>query len=112
MVVYIYIYIIVQHCYILYDLAVVASPAVVKNVEEDELTPGDYVVVIKGMFKGYYATVLGEGYGDEIEINYFEKKKKWWTLKENDIDCRERDELKKVPLTKIVVDRRLHTYFE
>ena len=50
---------------------------------------GDYVKVIVGSFKGYYAVVTGSSYGDELEMNYFEKKEKWWTLKENEWDSRE-----------------------
>ena len=33
------------------------------------------------------------GYGREIEINYFEGKNKWWVLKENDLDSRDRGDL-------------------
>ena len=40
--------------------------------------------VIKGNYSGYFALVTGDGYGGEIEINYFKGKNKWWVLKEND----------------------------
>ena len=37
-----------------------------------------------------YASVLGEGYGDEVEIQYFKKKGKYWVLNENDYNsCEE-----------------------
>ena len=38
--------------------------------------PGDYVKVLGGSFKAYYAVVTGSSYGDELEINYFEKMRK------------------------------------
>ena len=62
---------------------------------------GDYVKIISGLFQDYYAVVLGLSYGDENEIQYFTEKKtnsvaKYWVLKENDLDSREKCELKKV----------------
>ena len=57
---------------------------------------GDYVKITNGNFAGMYASVLGEGYGDEVEIQYFMKKGRYWILKENDYDSRERDDLAKV----------------
>ena len=63
--------------YFFYYIAIAAQLDLVEKMDLDELTPGDYVVVVKGMSKGYYATVLGNGYGDEVEINYFQKKEKW-----------------------------------
>ena len=35
---------------------------------------------------GYYAVVTGESYGDEIEINYFQKREKNFVIKANDFD--------------------------
>ena len=69
---------------------------------------GDYVQVISGNYKGCYATVLGEGYGDEIELNYFEKKRKWWDLKRNAKDSREVEELKHA---QYIVDDAGHFHF-
>ena len=63
---------------------------------QDDLKPGDYVKVIKGSYLGYFALVNCDGYGGEIEINYFTGKNKWWVLKENDFDSRDRGDLKKV----------------
>ena len=57
---------------------------------------GDYVKIVKGSFNGLYATVLGESYGDEIEIQYFEKKFGKWIVKDKDVDSREPDDLIKV----------------
>ena len=41
---------------------------------EESITQGDYVKVIAGMFRGYYAVVQGDGYRDEIELQYFKEK--------------------------------------
>ena len=38
--------------------------------------PGDYVKVLGGSFKAYYAVVTASSHGDELEINYFEKMRK------------------------------------
>ena len=67
--------------------------------------PGDYVKVIAGSFKGLYAVVLGTSYGDEIEINYCEQFKKWWSVKDNDMDSREKHEL---CIVNPVFDNRYH----
>ena len=71
------------------------------------------VKVISGLFQGYYAMVLGSSYGDENEIQYFTEKKtifgaKYWFLKENDLDSREKCELKKVVAA---LDNRDHYTF-
>ena len=47
---------------------------------------GDFVKVVKGNFRGYYRAITGESYGNEIEINYFEKRQHYYVLKENDMD--------------------------
>ena len=47
---------------------------------------GNFVKVVKGNFRGYYAVITGESYGNEIEINYFEKCQCYYVLKENDMD--------------------------
>ena len=57
--------------------------------------------------------VTGKSYGDEIEIQYFmeketQGKKKYWVLKENDFDSRERNELRKV--TAILEKRDYYTF--
>ena len=38
---------------------------------------GDYVEVINEPYKNYYATVIGSSYGNEIEIQYFERRGKY-----------------------------------
>ena len=63
---------------------------------QDDLKRGDCVKLLKGNYPGYFALVTGDGYGGEIEINYFEAKYKWWALKEKDLDSRDRGDLKKV----------------
>ena len=41
------------------------------------ISTGECVRVVSGAFLGYYAMVVGESYGEELEIQYFEKKEKW-----------------------------------
>ena len=57
--------------------------------------------------------VLGSSYGDENEIQYFTEKKtisgaKYWFLEENDLNSREKCELKKVVAA---LDNRDHYTF-
>ena len=65
------------------------------------------------MFSGYYAVVLGEGYGDEIEIQYFKEigygRKKNYVLADHNFYCREVSDLEKV--VPIEIDGRGHFYF-
>ena len=70
---------------------------------------GDYVKHIGGSFKGYFAVMTGQAMVMSWEINDFEKKGKWWTLKGNDLDSRDIDDLRKV--TKVRMDHRSHYYF-
>ena len=51
--------------------------------------------VIKGNYLRYFAQITGDGYGRETELNYFEGESKWWVLKENDFDLRDKGDLKK-----------------
>ena len=39
---------------------------------DGKLKTGEYVKIVKGRFAGLYATVLGESYGNEVEIQYFQ----------------------------------------
>ena len=84
----------------------------------DELTDdqtfktGDYVKIVKGDYEGWFATVLGESYGGNIEIQYFEKKDKWWVIKPHDKDPREPGELQKLKIDNVHVDGRSHVYFK
>ena len=41
-----------------------------------EIQVGDYVMVIHEPFRGYFAVVTDKSYGDEFEIQYFQKKEK------------------------------------
>ena len=75
-----------------------------------ELKRGDCVKIVKGHYLGYFALVIGEGYGGETEINYFKGKKKWWVLKENDFDSRERGDLEKIE--NFSMDNRSHYFFK
>ena len=75
-----------------------------------KLKIGDYVMVKKGRFVGYYASVIGESYGDELEIQYFERCQGKYTLKEHDLDSREAGDLKKVSVSSVdVLGRFLFT---
>ena len=66
------------------------------SVEERQLQTGDFVKVVNGSFVGYYAVITGESYGDEIEINYFEKRERHFVLKENDMDSHQSPDLELV----------------
>ena len=63
---------------------------------DDDIKPGDCVKIVNGLFAGYYAIVLDSSYGDEWEINYFEKRYGDWVIKEGDIDSRPSKDLKKI----------------
>ena len=72
--------------------------------DEEAIKVEDYVKIVKGSFLGYYACVIGDSYGDEIEIQYFEKKYDTsgkFLLKDNDFDSRECNELVKVSVKEI-----------
>ena len=81
-----------------------------QNCEElhGAFKPGDYVKVIAGHNIGHYTSVLGEGYGNEIEINYFEQKRNRWQLKDHAKDSREIHELEHA---NCVVDDIGHFHF-
>ena len=68
-----------------------------------KLKIGDYVIVKKGRFIGYYVSVIGESYGDELEIQYFERYQGKYTLKKHVLDSREADGLKKVSVSSVDV---------
>ena len=53
-----------------------------ENEQQGEvITTGECDRIVSRAFLGYYAMVVGESYGEELEIQYFEKKEKWWVLK-------------------------------
>ena len=68
----------------------------VPSEDDKEFNNGHHVKIIKGSFIGLYATVTGESYGDEVEIQYFEPKFGKWILRDNDMESREPNELLKV----------------
>ena len=74
------------------------------------IATGDYVKIVLGVFVDYYAIVTAESYGEELEIQYFEKKEKWWVLKEHDFDSHPQTKLRRV--TRARKDRRMHYFFE
>ena len=52
---------------------------------------GDFVKVVKGNFRGFYAVLTEESYSDEIKINYFEKrqhcvKREWYGFTYTDLE--------------------------
>ena len=59
-----------------------------------QMQTGDFVKVVKGNFRGYYAVVTQESYGDEIKINYFEMRQRYYVLKENDMDLHTQTDLR------------------
>ena len=59
----------------------------------------DGVQIVKKTCKDDYAIVLGESYGDEYEIQYFEKNFEKWVLNPMDKDSRTVDELTQVKAT-------------
>ena len=63
---------------------------------EHTFATGDCVKIISGSFTGYYATVLGQSYGDEFKLQYFKKCFRKWILNPNDLDSRPGNEFKKV----------------
>ena len=73
-----------------------------------EIQVGDYIMAIDEPFRGYFAVVTDKSYGAEFEIQYFQKKEKWWILKENDFDSCLENELKPV---KGRIDERSHYFF-
>ena len=49
---------------------------------------GDHIKVIRNAYQGYYATVTDCCAYEEIEINYFQRKEKFWKLRDYDLDSR------------------------
>ena len=66
---------------------------------------GDYVKVIKNPYKGYYATVTDSSANEEIEINYFQRKGKYWKLKKYDLDSKTPDKIELVSLSQVVLSK-------
>ena len=84
-----------------------------KSEVSNNIVVGDCVQIISGLFQCYYAVVLGSSYGDENEIQHFMERRtisgaKYWVLKENDLNSREKCELKKVVAA---LDNRDHYTF-
>ena len=81
-----------------------------KIAKKRQMQTGDFVKVVKGNFGGYYAVITEESYGDEIEINYFEKRQCYYVLKENNLDsCTQTD----LELVKgVLINTRGHYRFE
>ena len=63
------------------------------STDRNEIKPGCYVKLINGSFSGFYATVTNKSYGDEWEINYFQKQYGKWTLKDGDLDSRDAEDM-------------------
>ena len=54
--------------------------------DRNKIQPGCYVKIVNGLFSGFYATITNKSYGDELEINYFQKQYGKWILKDGDLD--------------------------
>ena len=63
------------------------------STDQNEIKPGCYVKLINGSFSGFYATVTNKSYGDEWEINYFQKHYRKWTLKDGDLDSGDAEDM-------------------
>ena len=66
----------------------------------EKILLGDCVEIIHETYERFYDIVIGSSFGDELELQYFERKYGlpygiYWVLKENDFDCRENCDLKK-----------------
>ena len=66
------------------------------------------MVIVKEPYKGYYETIIDKSYGDEWEIQYYEKRFKWYMLKDNDYDSRVEEDMCKVCAS---LDNRNHAIF-
>ena len=79
------------------------------NEQQGEMiSTGECVRVVSGAFLGYYAMVVGESYGEELEIQYFKRRKSGGflslTLTVAQTDLRR--------VGKAHVDRSMHYFFE
>ena len=83
-----------------------------KSEVSHNIVVGDCAKIISGLFQGYYGVFLGSSYGYENDTKYFTEKTisgaKYWVLKENNLDSREKPELNKVVA---VLDNRDHYTF-
>ena len=70
---------------------------------DESLMKEDYVEIVQSLFRGYYALLIGESYGDELEIQYFREKTdnsgSYRELATYDYDCRPSEDLKKIEPT-------------
>lgn len=87
------------------DASTAEAPA-----KKQKITPGMYVKILQEPYKDYYATVVGSSYGDELEINYFEKKLGGFVLKDMDLDSREKEDL--MVVTANIIKRGHFTFNE
>ena len=71
---------------------IVAYEAKEVSTTPSQLKTGDFVKVVNGAFQNYFAFITGVSYGDEIEIKYFEKRGRYYILRENDLDSRYKQE--------------------
>ena len=60
------------------------QPEQTTSMTVSNIKVGDFIKMIEGDYYGYHAVVSGKSYGDEIEINYFQKREKNFVIKEND----------------------------
>ena len=75
-----------------------------------QIKVGDFVKIIRGNYVDYYAVVTGLSYSNELEINYFVKREKYYVLKDNDLDSRLIEDLKLV--AGALINTRGHYTFE
>ena len=75
------------------------------STADELIDDADYVKIVNRDYEAWFATVLGESYGDDIEIQYIEKK-------DRTKDSQEPGELQKLEINNVHVDGRSHVYFK
>ena len=68
---------------VIYETTTTSKPT---PQEPCQIKVGDFVKIIRGNCVDYCAVVTGLSYGNELEINYFVKREKYYVLKDNDLD--------------------------
>ena len=93
---------------VIYETTTTSKP--VPQEESCQIKVGDFVKIIRGNYVNYYAVVTGLSYGNELEINYFVKREKFYVLKDNDLDSRSIEDLELV--AGALINTRGHYTFE
>ena len=92
---------------VIYETTTTSKPV---PQEPCQIKVGDFEKIIRGNYVDYYAVVTGLSYGNELEINYFVKREKYYVLKDNGLDSRLIEDLKLV--AGALINTRGHYTFE